>query len=73
MDNQTLEKLLENDREWRKYIVEKIEGVSKTQNMQSADIAAIKVWNLVFRTIGAAAWGSAAAILLILFEYSINK
>lgn len=57
MDEGIQNALLENDREWRRYMIEKIEELHKEMMM-------LKAWSLVFRLAGTAAF----TILLVLFE-----
>lgn len=45
MNDNSLEKLLDNEREWRRYIIERIEE-------QRKDLTHIKIWSTVFRIAG---------------------
>lgn len=68
-------KLYENDREWRRYLIEqfeglqkKVDGLQKESAANGLDIAGMKVWNLVFRMTG----GALFAIILIWLEKVID-
>lgn len=45
MNDNNLEKLLDNEREWRRYLIERVEEHRK-------DLTHIKIWNTVFRIAG---------------------
>lgn len=56
------EQLLENEREWRRYIVEKLERIDRKLATQSE-------WTFAFRLVGA----SLFAIALVYMEYRLNN
>lgn len=55
------ERLLENEREWRRYIVEKLERIESKLASQSE-------WTFAFRLVS----GALFAILLVYMEYRLN-
>lgn len=65
MDKERIDAIIENEREWRAYLVENIETMKK-------EISGIKAWNLVFRVFGGAMWGAVLSILLIIIAKIIN-
>lgn len=62
MDEKQLESLLENEKEWRRYIVEQLE------NMRT-DVHSLRAWSLVFRLAGTAAF----TVLFIWIEAKLNQ
>ena len=61
MNDSQLDNLLENEREWHRYMIERIEKMSEKSQEIGNQIAAIKVWSMVFRLTGSAMF----ALLLI--------
>ena len=47
MDELKIESLIENEREWRRYVVEKVSGIE-------AKLSDHMAWQLVFRVVGGA-------------------
>lgn len=64
MDDTQLDNLLENEREWRRYVIERIERMAEDNHEISNQIAGIKVWSMVFRISGSALF----AVLCIWIE-----
>lgn len=62
MDRREIERLINSDREWRAFLIEKI---NKIEDRLSTHMA----WNLVFRVVGS----SLFAIALVWFEYRFNR
>jgi hypothetical protein len=54
--------LIENDKEWRGYMIQKIEALHQ-------ELSVLKAWSLAFRLFGSAAF----AILLIWVEVRLTK
>jgi len=52
MDDETLREIVENDKEWRKYMVHSIEDIRKETGINSKDISSLKTWNIVWRILG---------------------
>lgn len=65
MSPESLENLIENEREWRRYMIENIEGMK-------SEISAIKAWNLVFRLVGGFLVTGGFAIVIVILEKVIN-
>ena len=68
MDDTQLDNLLENEREWRRYVIERIEKMSSENIEIGKQIAAIKVWSMVFRLSGSALF----AVLCIWIESKLT-
>lgn len=68
MDDGQLDTLLENEREWRRYVIERVERMSSDTSELGRQIAAIKVWSLVFRIAGSAIF----AVLCIWIQSKIT-
>lgn len=67
MDEKTIEALIDNEKEWRRFIVNELEVITVIQER----ISKIEAWNLVFRIIGAVMF----ALLLAMIEtgFSLTK
>lgn len=61
MNDDHFKMLLDNDKEWRSFMINKIESIH-------SELTALKSWSLVFRLAGSAAF----AILLIWLEIRIS-
>lgn len=64
-----LESLLDNEREWRRYLIDQVAEIKGEFTQVSKEIAAIKVWNMVFRIVGGGFFG----LMLVWFEYKLNS
>lgn len=62
------EDLLDNEREWRRFLIKKVESIEAEFTHISKEIAMMKVWNLMFRLVG----GGIFAILLIWIESKLS-
>jgi len=62
MDECQMDQLLENEREWRRHVVEQLERIKETQ-------ATMHAWNLVFRLAG----GALFTILLTIVGAMISR
>lgn len=69
MQKPDLDSLLDNEREWRRYLMNQMGQIQEEFKHTANEIAAIKVWNLIFRLVG----GAAFAIILIWIETKINQ
>lgn len=58
MDERQLNLLMENDREWRKYMIEKLDSLS-------TEVSEMKAWNLTFRVLGSAVFSIALAVVAL--------
>lgn len=58
------ESLLDNEREWRRFIIKKMMKIEDEFSYISHEITRIKTWNTVYRLLG----GGIFAILLIWIE-----
>lgn len=65
------DRLFENDREWRKYLIDKFEDLEARTQKHGEAIASIRVWNLVFRLIGGALFGVVYGVLMLWMEYRV--
>jgi len=52
MDDSTLKAIIENEKEWRTYMVGSIEDIRKSSIINSKAIIKLKTWNIVWRFIG---------------------
>jgi hypothetical protein len=68
MDDKDYDGLLDNEREWRRFLIRKVESIESEFTHTAREIAAIKVWNIVFRIIGA----SVFTIVLIWIESKLK-
>lgn len=57
-----MDRLLDNEREWRRYAIEKLDSLDRRVFM-------IEAWNLVFRLSGTAVM----ALMYIIFEWKLNR
>ena len=57
MEDEHIESLIGNEREWRKYLVKKLDTMQKEHAIFRDQITALRVWNRVWRVIGAATLG----------------
>lgn len=62
MDEQSVTSLIENEKEWRRYIVEQLEDMR-------TDVGLLKMWSLVFRLVGTGAF----TFLWLWIEVKLNK
>jgi hypothetical protein len=62
MNDEHFKMLLDNDKEWRSFMINKIESIH-------VELTALKSWSLVFRLAGSAAF----AILLVWLEYRLTN
>ncbi len=68
MNDDKLESLLENEREWRRFVITRIERMSDENVEIVQQIAAIKVWSIIFRVAGSALF----AVLCIWMDSKLN-
>lgn len=68
MNEDNIDSLLDNEREWRRYLMTQMGEIKNEFAHTANEIAAIKVWNLVFRLVG----GAIFAILLLWIETKFN-
>lgn len=68
LDSSERDHLLENDREWRRYLVEKIETLIIDHANTSDRLSRVEVWNHVFRIVGAGIF----ALLLVWVELRLK-
>lgn len=61
MEEHRLRELIENEKEWRRYIVEQMESMK-------TDVSGLKTWSLVFRLAGVGAF----TFLWIWIEHKLN-
>lgn len=61
MDRKSVDSLIDNEREWRIFLIEKIDRIEEKLTNHMA-------WNLVFRVLGS----SVFAITLVWVEYKLN-
>jgi hypothetical protein len=66
--NKDLDSLLDNEREWRRYLMTQMSQIQEEFQHTAKEISAIKVWNLVFRLVG----GAIFAILLVWVESKLG-
>lgn len=59
--------ILDNEREWRRYIIRRLDGIASAQYQTSRQIGEMKVWNVVFRLAGAGLF----AIVLLWIEHKV--
>lgn len=68
MDNEALEEILSNEKEWRRHIVKKVDGIEKAQIMVRTDIAGLKIksgfWGII---------GGLLAGVGIIFTYYLKQ
>lgn len=57
MEDSHVEDLIKNEKEWRRYLVKKLDAMQKEHAVFREDITALRVWNRVWRVIGAATLG----------------
>lgn len=62
------ENLLDNEREWRRFLIKQVGKIEEDFNYVAKEIERIKVWNLVFRMIG----GAVFALILIWVESKLK-
>lgn len=67
-DYELHDELLDNEREWRRFLIKKVVAIESDFSAISRDIAMMKVWNLVFRLIG----GGLFAMFLLWVEAKLK-
>jgi len=57
MEDKHIESLIDNEREWRRHIVEQLDTMQKEHGIFREQITALRVWNRIWRVIGAGTLG----------------
>ncbi len=57
MDDKELDRIIDNDREWRKHLVKEVAGIRTEQTEIKVEMAKMKVWIWIGRAAFVAAWG----------------
>jgi hypothetical protein len=70
MDNEAIEKLIDNEKEWRRHLVKEIQVVKTVQTNQGQAIATLKVKSGIWGIIGGSI--PASAIIIIAYLKSIT-
>lgn len=65
MDDKNLELLMENDREWRRFMIDRVEKLG--ERMTSTE-----KWNFLFQVVGSAFFSVAMLLLAVWVEWKIN-
>ena len=63
MDEATINALIDNEKEWRRHIVMKMEESAKNEARVWAELHSMKGWNLVFRLAGTTVFAVILALL----------
>lgn len=63
-----LESLLDNEREWRRYLITEVGEIKGSIKEHAREISAIKVWSTVFRILT----GAVFAVALVWIEYKLK-
>ena len=66
MDENHLAALIGNEREWRKYLIRKLEELSKEQSELRGSVQEMRTWGRIWRGIG-------GAILAVVVAWFSNK
>ena len=57
MEDKHIESLINNEREWRRHIVKKLDAMQKEHALFREQVSALRVWNRIWRIMGAATLG----------------
>lgn len=55
MNDTRMQALIENEREWRKFLITQLESLNEKAQQQNRRLSHLEMWSLVFRLAGAAA------------------
>lgn len=65
MDEKRVTDLIENEKEWRRFVVERVNEIEKSLSNHMA-------WNLVFRIVGGSAFTIAFGVLIAWVEFKLK-
>lgn len=63
MEEKDIDRLIENEREWRRHIVKALDDSAKADQLIWTEIHSIKAWNLAFRVLGSTAFAIVLAYI----------